>query len=57
VAFAARLEPALEIVSVSPCEETAVVSLSLFDATDEVEVFAAELAAILLFEKILLVVL
>jgi hypothetical protein len=56
-AFAARLEPALDIVKVSPCDETAVELLSLLDVADDVEVFVAELAAILLFEKTLFVVL
>jgi hypothetical protein len=55
VAFAASLEPALDIVSVSPCDETVVASLSLLCVADDVEVFAAELDETLLLEKILFV--
>jgi hypothetical protein len=52
VAFAARLEPALEIVRVSPWDETAVTSSSLL--CDDVEDFAVALAEILLLPKMLL---
>jgi hypothetical protein len=53
VAFAARLEPTLDIVSVSPCDETAVASSSL--DFEEVEVFVDALAETLLLPKILFV--
>jgi hypothetical protein len=54
-AFAARLEPALEIVRVSPCDEMAVASLSLLCVADDVDVFVAAVVETLLLEKILLV--
>jgi hypothetical protein len=51
-AFAARLEPTLDIVSVSPCDETAVASsLDL----EEAELFTDVLAETLLLPKILFV--
>jgi hypothetical protein len=47
----ASLEPALDIVSVSPCDETAVASLS--SLCEVVEVFASEPAEILEFPQML----